>query len=276
MAINDLRSMPSIMTTFRTMIFYVKKPLYSWLIRRSDIFHPISNAMGDYFAGIGIKKDRIFPLPLCPAKSMIDTEVKERKTDGNTFNMIYIGQVSPVRKIEFLFDIVKELKQKTNRELKLQIVGKITIKKYKNRLLERIDELGLKENIELINEVKFAEITSYIDESDLGLSILPPILSYRVSSPTKVGEYLSRGIPVVANKEIEDQRMMVESSKGGSVPGYSLDEITDDILKYINDAEHDIIRRKGTSGREWVLKNRNYRKLADDLKGFYRKRLDRT
>jgi glycosyltransferase involved in cell wall biosynthesis len=106
-----------------------------------------------------------------------------------------------------------------------------------------------------------------IRKANIGLCVLPPIHAYKVSSPTKVAEYLSVAIPVIANSEIEDQRRIIEFSGGGISPRYDLDEVVDSILQLANDPSG--ARRMGENGREWILKNRSYAKLARDLNKKY-------
>ena len=127
--------------------------------------------------------------------------------------------------------------------------------------------MNLKENVEFIDEVHYNEVISLIDSSHLGLSIIPPIKAYRVSSPTKVVEYLSRGMPAVVNEEIEDQCKVIHQSGRGFVTPYNVTDIVIAIKKLINNIDH--LKRMGFIGRKWVLENRNYNQLVSDLKHYY-------
>ena len=265
MELNEFKNMPSLISLLKTIESYIKYPLYYSLIKRADIFHPISESMGNYYARKGYPKNKMYPLPLCPAKEMIDKPIRSKIIHHNTLKIIYIGQITPVRNIEFLIDIINCIKNDINIELK--IIGKIYRNKYKKKLNDKILELGLEKNIKIINEVSFDEIISYIDDSDLGISILPPILAYRVSSPTKVVEYLSRGIPVIANREIDDQRMIIEESGGGLTTKYELFEIAKAIMELNNNIE--MCRDMGNKGRQYILNNRNYENLVFNLKKYY-------
>ncbi|MDG6224269.1 MAG: glycosyltransferase [Candidatus Thermoplasmatota archaeon] len=273
MELNELKSMPSILTLFKTAKAYLKKPILAWLIKRADIFHPISEEMGKYYTKRGVPTDKIYPLPLCPARSMMEKRILYKYDHDKRFRMIYLGQITPVRRIDFLLEIINGLIKKSDVPVELMIVGKVFRKSYSEKLIRRIKELGLKNQVKLIDEVPFEEVTTLIDNSDLGLSILPPILAYRVSSPTKVVEYLSRGVPVVANKEIGDQQKVIEQSGGGIAPPYSLPEIINAITKFMNDIDNS--RHMGMKGREWVLDHRNYEKMASDLKAHYKSSIKR-
>jgi glycosyltransferase involved in cell wall biosynthesis len=181
--------------------------------------------------------------------------------------LIYVGQVTPVRRIDFLLDIINEARKKARSSLKLIILGKIFRKSYKQKIEKKIERLGLKGSVEIRDEVPLDEVPNHILSSDIGLSVLPPIKAYRLSSPTKVVEYLSLGIPVIGNREIEDQRFVIESSRGGLSPSYDKDEIAEAIVELAS--SKDELSRIGKMGREWVNTNRNYVLMAKDLKMTY-------
>ena len=267
MELNEFLSMPSIYSSIMTIKGYMKKPLYKFLINQATIFHPISESMGSYYIKRGIRKNKVHPLPLCPAKSMFDMKVKDNKDNDNIYKIICIGQITPVRRIEFILKVAHELKKENMRHFKILIIGKIFRKKYKTKLLKMVQQLGIEKEIEIHDEVPFNEIIKFIDESDLGISLLPPILAYRVSSPTKVVEYMARGIPVLVNDEIEDQRKIVTISGAGVAVKYDIYETCTAIEKFMNNVEYGEI--SGMKGRTWINENRNYQIMVKELKILY-------
>lgn len=260
---NEFRTMPSLRSFFSMMENLIKVPLLNYIISRSDVFHPISEAMGDRYS-----HKRIFPLPLCPADSFFDS-YREPEPFSEPFRMIYIGQVTPVRRIDLLIEVLHDVKDSTDVPVELLIVGKLFRKGYRKKLLNMIQRYDLERNVQLIDEISFDEVPKMISSCHLGLCILPPITAYRVSSPTKVVEYLSLGIPVVANSEIEDQKLIISSSRGGLAPIYDREQIKEAILNMINNSHN--LKDIGEAGRKWVKKNRNYQILSDQLKEQYRK-----
>ena len=117
------------------------------------------------------------------------------------------------------------------------------------------------------------EIPDLINQSDLSLCILPPILSYRMSSPTKVVEYLSLGLPVIVNEEIEDQRQVVAESRGGYYIEYNIEKISELLYNIINDDKFP--GKMPKYGHDWIINNRNYHKLAKELNGVLLNKLER-
>ncbi|MGA1822555.1 MAG: glycosyltransferase, partial [Thermoplasmatota archaeon] len=199
----QFRSEKSIITFVRYVENMLKVPFYNHLIGKSDMFHPISRWMGEYYRDR--KKDDVFPLPLCSSDIFLDRNIS---IDPHSSTLIYIGHIVEMRKIEFLYDIMEIVKESIP-NARLVIVGRIFNKKYREYLDEYGAKKGLGGSIEIIEYVPRERIPRLLEDSVIGLSVLPPILAYEVSSPTKVVEYLSVGLPVVANNEIRDQEYII-------------------------------------------------------------------
>jgi len=244
----------------------MKVPIYNYLISRCDIFHPISRWMGEYFRDR--KKDGVMPLPLCSSDLFLDQDID---VEGDNNTLIYIGHIVEMRKIEFLYDIVEMVKEKFD-DIRLIIVGKIFNESYRKYLDEYGIDRNLEKNIEIIEYVPRDRIPKLLGNSAIGLSVLPPILAYEVSSPTKVVEYLSIGLPVVANSEIKDQEYIISESGGGLTSAYDSKGIADRIVQMLGNREN--LVNMGKKGKEWVRRHRNYEGLAGELTDFYRERLD--
>jgi glycosyltransferase involved in cell wall biosynthesis len=68
---------------------------------------------------------------------------------------------------------------------------------------------GLAENDIVVRAVRPAEMPAMLSAGDVGLSFIQPCFSKTGSSPTKVGEYLAAGLPVVLNSGVGDQASLV-------------------------------------------------------------------
>jgi glycosyltransferase involved in cell wall biosynthesis len=65
-----------------------------------------------------------------------------------------------------------------------------------------------------VRRVPPAEVPAVLAAADAGLSFIKPCFSKRSSSPTKVGEYLAAGLPVVSTAGIGDCDRMLEGGRG--------------------------------------------------------------
>ena len=60
-----------------------------------------------------------------------------------------------------------------------------------------------------------SEVSSYLSAGDAGLAFIKPCLSKLASSPTKYGEYLGCGLPLVINQGIGDSDALITEEKVG-------------------------------------------------------------
>lgn len=96
---------------------------------------------------------------------------------------------------------------------------------------EAINRFYLSKNDFIIKEASRSQVPSLIKASDVNLSFIKPVYSKISSSPTKLGEVLSMGIPVISNSGVGDVKEIIESSQAGLV----LDGFTDaDFDKAVN------------------------------------------
>lgn len=81
----------------------------------------------------------------------------------------------------------------------------------------RIDELGLDRTDFIIRSASRKEVPLLVKASDINISFIRPVYSKISSSPTKLGEVLAMGIPVISNGGVGDVQQIVESADAGVV-----------------------------------------------------------
>jgi glycosyltransferase involved in cell wall biosynthesis len=81
----------------------------------------------------------------------------------------------------------------------------------------RLSVFGIVENDVLITEANRAEVPVYMKASDITLSFIKPVYSKLSSSPTKLGEVLAMGIPVITNSGVGDVADIIKKTNGGYV-----------------------------------------------------------
>jgi len=246
---------------------YVKEKLYKDIIKRSDIFHPITNQMVLYYRKILHKDKNIFPLPICPGNNIFEIK-KEKYNYDRPMYLIYHGTLGRTRKIETIINIFYLLLLKINNiEIKFNIIGKFSDVKYEKEIKDKISKLHLSNKIFIKKEIDLKNIGKEIAKSDIGLSIYPPLLSWNVGSPTKLVEYLAIGIPVVANSEIVEQKNLIKLSGCGKIGKWDQDIIVKNILDIIYNYNNEF--KKSQKGRILLKQNWTYKKLSKELSKFY-------
>jgi glycosyltransferase involved in cell wall biosynthesis len=86
------------------------------------------------------------------------------------------------------------------------------------KLKKMIDENQLHEKVTLVPKVPFALLGHFTRKADLGLSIdKPSVLNHKYSLPNKLFEYLHAGVPVLASRLTEQEKIIRQYDVGGFI-----------------------------------------------------------
>ena len=181
-------------------------------------------------------------------------------------NLVYIGAMDKNRDSLFLIDVLSLVLEDV-KNVNLVFIGWASSDSYISEMKNHANSLGISQNVKFIGKVPFSDLPKFLLNCDVGLSNIPPTSFYLISSPTKLFNYLSLGLPVVANKEIYDQKEVIESSRGGFAVKYDKTEFADSIKWLLQNPIEAL--QIGDRGRNWVMKNRTYSILAYNLSQKY-------
>ncbi|MGE0132764.1 MAG: glycosyltransferase [Blastocatellales bacterium] len=107
------------------------------------------------------------------------------------------------------------------------------------------------------------ELPLILSSSDVGISFIRPCYSKLASSPTKVGEYLAAGLPVVANVGIGDCDEMLTSGRVGvAVRDFSEEEFNRAASELVNLLEED---QTPTRCRDYAEREMSMRRVGGPL-----------
>jgi hypothetical protein len=127
--------------------------------------------------------------------------------------------------------------------------------------LRSVDGVGIwlsRGRISLLRAVPRSEIPQLLANSDVGLSLIPPKPVYVESSPTKLAEYFSAGLLVLASKGIPMQEEYVTKSHAGVLVDWSVLEMVKGIRKMeqFSSADVELARQKG---KQFAKQHLSYR-----------------
>ncbi len=239
---------------------------YRSLISKSDLFEACTSSLIKCYAD-EIPKEKTLVLPMCPPKVFFESS---RISISNNMNLIYIGQISHTRNPFFLINVIHKVKKEIP-NVSLTFVGPFIGRQLKVKMQKRIKKLNVESNIVIMDPIEKNQIPELLSNYSVGVSPLPPVSCFIMSSPTKVLEYLSVGLPAICNKEINDQDEVVRKSGGGYSIPYNEEDFARVLIKMLKDRE--TLAKMGRNGRHWVSKNRTYERLTDQLESHYRKLL---
>jgi glycosyltransferase involved in cell wall biosynthesis len=84
-------------------------------------------------------------------------------------------------------------------ELRMRLVGPEAWG-YRHVLLELAEQLGVGERVEMLDPVPPERAAAVLADADVGLALIEPVcLSYRMTLPNKLYEYVAAGLPILAS-----------------------------------------------------------------------------
>ena len=245
----------------------ISKPVLRWILFKANLILPISKWMKQDLVEKGIPKEKMMAFPMGVnvkhlSPNISGTYIREKSKLNNSPTIIYIGTMAKGRGLDFLLRALVVVKKEIP-DIKLLMVGDGDDR---TRLEKLGQSLNIKKNIIFIGQVPRSQVPEYIAAADVCVSPIPPLPVYQVSSPTKLIEYMGMGKPVIGN-DIPDQKEVINNSGGGICVRYDEEEFANAIIELLNDQKK--AKEMGRKGREWVVRNRSYDILANNLEQRY-------
>ena len=242
--------------------------IHNYILRKANIIFPISVYMKNYLKIKNLDKQKIFPLPMgvnikrfFPNQNIDSLKSKYNLQDKKVF--IYVGTMAKKRHLDILvraFSLVK----KEVKNVKMLMVGDGSGKEELEKLTMN---LNMEKDIIFTGAVPYVEVPKYNCLADIGLSPIPPFNIYKMSSPTKMLEYMASGIPVIGNREILEIRNIISKSNGGILVDFDVKSFATGMITL--GKKEELAKIMGEKGREWVIKNRSYKQMAKKVEKIY-------
>lgn len=132
--------------------------------------------------------------------------------DENACVLVYVGSFGPVYLVDAMFDLFRSYRVR-HPGARFLVVS--THDRTEVETLARERGIGAEELI--IVAARRNEVPALIAAADLGVSFILPTYSAIASCPTKFGEMLAMGVPVVANTGVGDIAEIISESGAGAI-----------------------------------------------------------
>ncbi|BCL74677.1 hypothetical protein JHS3_04130 [Jeongeupia sp. HS-3] len=240
--------------------------LYRLILPQADHVFTQSAAMSDYVAGKGIAAARLSAVPMGVDLERVAAITPQRWPawpDGPV--VCYLGALDRLRGLEVLIEAIAQLQQ-TLPGVRLLLIGDGSHPPERAFLEQRAAELGVGDVVQITGWLPSEQAWSLVAACDVALSYVPRGFLFDVSSPTKLAEYLSIGMPSVAN-DSPDQAVVL----GDSERGWLTDGSADGFVKSITVAlqQPAIARLRAAAGRAYIEQHRSYARLAEGVAETY-------
>ena len=161
-------------------------------------------------------------------------KINSERVAENKINLIYIGSIGPWHSINDIQLFIKAVYFHCPNSHFTLIV---------NQGADKLHEFIMRENMEqsrfTIDSLPHNKIKDALINQDIGFFFIPPTYAKKASSPTKMGEMLAAGLPIITGRSIGDIDTLLEENKiGYIVRNKSIEEYKtaiDTVLKLISD-----------------------------------------
>ena len=195
-----------------------------------------------------VKKEiNIKVIPCCVDLELFDNQkissetINEAKNElnlkSNDFILGYVGSIGTWYMLPEMFDYFKELKmQKPNAKF-LFVTADNSSDIYKKAL-----EKGITDDDIRVVSVLHKEVPLYISLFNASIFFIIPAYSKKASSPTKQGEIMAMGVPLVCNSGVGDtEDIVLKYNAGEVINSFDKKNYQNNIINSDNYNENDII-----------------------------------
>jgi glycosyltransferase involved in cell wall biosynthesis len=225
--------------------------------------------MADQFEEIGLKKERMLPIPLGVEPKIFKPKSERKFTrsslylSDDDFVFIYIGSITKIRGLDLILEAFTEVAERA-KNVKLILVGDGD---GTNDLKIKAKRNSIEEIVLFTGRIPYSDVPDYLVASDVALSIIKPLQCFDVCSPGKIFEYMMMKKPIIANGEIPEHREVVSSCNCGSLVKYNKNDIINAMMDMISMriCQRALFEKMGSNGYEWVIRNRTFQKMALEI-----------
>jgi glycosyltransferase involved in cell wall biosynthesis len=227
---------------------------------QADAVITVVEEMKNRISQTGISPEKIIVLQNTPELRTV-SELKFQR-DENYFTLLYVGGISYHRGLQHVIDGILLLVSEI--PVRLWIAGE---GKYSGKLKEQVKRLSLKDNVEFFGHVNKEKTESLMKKADIGL--IPHVRSQQSdnSSPNKLYEYMSAGLPVLASDCLSVKRIVEETKSGLTYVFDSPSDFANEVKNLYNNRDRSVFF--AANGKKAIKEKYNWELGSEALVKLY-------
>ncbi len=155
------------------------------------------------------KQSPIQVIPCCTDEDLFNLKKIENKRtrlgfEKDDFVLSYLGSIGTWYMLDEMLDFFKVLAYKKE-NAKFLFITKDDEVYIKQKALQK----GIDANSIVVKPANRSEVPSFIKASDVSIFFIKQAYSKKASSPTKMGEIMNLGVPIICNSEVGDVEMIM-------------------------------------------------------------------
>ncbi len=203
---------------------YFKKKEFDFLNQSDRIVSLTENGKKEILSRTGIKiaPEKIVVIPCCTDMDLFNPETvhkpdliryySELNIDSDNFILSYLGSIGTWYLLDEMLFFFKILLAKKNTAIFLFITNGSA-----EQIFKKAEKNGINRGFIRVIKAYRKEIPSILSLSDFSIFFIKPCFSKKASSPTKMGELMSLGIPMVTNSGVGDVEQIINETKTGII-----------------------------------------------------------
>lgn len=224
------------------------------------------NAKMEILSWDGFSSTDIHVIPCCAdlelfSRKNVDSILVEKyranlMLNENDFIITYLGSVGTWYMLDEMFDFFKVLLQKKPNAKFLFISGDKP-----ESIINKAKAKGIDAFFIRVISARRNEVPQLASISDVSIFFIKPLYSKKASSPTKMGELMSLGIPLICNSEVGDVAKILKD--GGN--GILIDEFSQEAYMNSLDNLEAILQKEKSNNEKCAAK---YYSLQDGIEKY--------
>ncbi len=241
-----------------------QKLYVKYLYRIFDGFIVISENLQNYLVDKISKKAKMVLIPILSNSCEFNDFINSTST--SLFTIFYAGTLC--QKKDGVLDLIRSMKIiiEKNYDAHLFIVGDTQNQDDKRKIHELISELDLEKYISLTGFISRKAYLELLNQADLLVLAKPKSIEAEYCFPTKLGEYLLTGKPVLITRTGVIPNYIIDGTNGYLAEPDNCKDFAEKIETIINDYDNAII--SGKAGRELAMKEFDYKNNGIKLNKF--------
>lgn len=208
--INDLKNQNNIVrSTYYSLQDWINKRTLPKAQSIITISKEIKNELTSFYR---VSDNKITVIPLGVDTEKFNPTKFNSNEEFDQIDLVYLGSIKSFRGIDTVIKAIS-LNDKIQKSVNFHIVGSDQNRDTQD-LKKLAKELGVSENITWHGYVNHEEVPKFLSGMNVAISPLPPHNSYQVSSPAKIFEYLSMGLPIICSDITPHQKILCDGETG--------------------------------------------------------------
>jgi glycosyltransferase involved in cell wall biosynthesis len=205
---------------FKRIYSFFKKKEKQFLLEADAVVSLTQNAANEIHSWKGFQQVPITVIPCCadldlfvrPEETLIHNLKKEINIPSEAFVLTYLGSLGTWYMLTEMLEFFKTLTQsKPNAHFLFLTADDPSM------VLDEAEKMGIPKSQIRVKKAARKEVPLWASVGNASLFFIRPLFSKKASSPTKMGELMSLGMPLICNNQVGDVEQILRDGGNGII-----------------------------------------------------------